>query len=562
MNRAKTRALSPYIIVLMAWGATQYWCIDIVGKSTHNWPSIGLLCRYAIDSTFRPIDKKNCLKTHQYSRQTAIVYKTDGICDQERSYIAKRKERVAQALKPLVGQDIPISAVPTIGILGSGGGYRALLWMLGAFVGLEKIGLLDAITYASGLSGSGWFLANYMQRNCCLAELKKILVQNIGTNHSIFSPTAQEKQFIFNTLLPEKKALYGAHTSSVVDLYGALLVNHLFADLGDKRFEMMLSHQANNLVNGEVVFPIYTAASRSKCGFDWYEFTPYQVRSLEYKIAIPTWAYGRSFYQGLSTNYVPEQYLSSLLGTFGSAFSVSLQRGWHEYLKSINVLAKSDMSSWQRFFDTYIVQNKGDIVPFKGAIVPNFMYGISDSKEKYLHLVDPNTESGMLNFSYPPLTPVFGGRSLDVIIFLDASYHIVGANNLKKIETYSHSHGIKFPVIDYTGIESRSISIFIDKQDPTVPIVIYIPRIIDLSIQYSEDIVPELREKIALLDLEKEIENGSYRTLNFAYTPEKVEMLCVISEFALYANKQKIKQAFIEAVARKSSSLNLLSGTQ
>lgn len=554
MNKANARALSPYIILLLIWSVTQYWCTDVVGKTAHNWPSVGLLFRYAIDSTFRPINKKLAVKPHPYARQTALVCKVEGIGPEERLYLAKRKERVRQALNPLVGHDIALDAVPTIGIFGSGGGYRALLWTLGAFVELERAGLLDAITYASGLSGSGWFLANYMQRGCSAFELKKILIENIGVERSIFSPSSQDRSFIFNTLLTEKKSLYGRHTNSVVDLYGALLVNQLFADLKQDRFALKLSDQAHNLVDGQLVFPLYTAAARSKQGFDWYEFTPYHVRNLESKATIPMWAYGRSFYDGLSTNYLPENYLYSLLGTFGSAFSVSLQRGWQEYLKSVNVFERAHMSSWQRFFDTVVTHN-GDVVPFKGAIVPNFMYATADyndkSQDKYLQLIDPNAESGMLNFSFPPFTPSCGGRSLDVMIFLDASYHIQGAKNLQKIEEYARKNAIKFPVINYDNIESSPMSIFMDEYDLTVPIVIYIPRIIDKAIQSSEDVPIQLREKIAVLDLEKEIEHGSYRTLNFSYTAEQAEILCALSEFIVRNNTQKFEQVFGEAVARK-----------
>ena len=46
--------------------------------------------------------------------------------------------------------------VPTIAVLGSGGGFRAMVSLSGVFCALKDMGVLDCVTYASGLSGSAW----------------------------------------------------------------------------------------------------------------------------------------------------------------------------------------------------------------------------------------------------------------------------------------------------------------------------------------------------------------------------------------------------------------------
>lgn len=46
--------------------------------------------------------------------------------------------------------------VPTIAVLGSGGGYRATTGFSAACRALEELGLLDCVTYLTGLSGSAW----------------------------------------------------------------------------------------------------------------------------------------------------------------------------------------------------------------------------------------------------------------------------------------------------------------------------------------------------------------------------------------------------------------------
>ncbi len=47
--------------------------------------------------------------------------------------------------------------VPNIALLGSGGGERAMVGLLGSLVQLDKAGLLDCILYLSGVSGSTWY---------------------------------------------------------------------------------------------------------------------------------------------------------------------------------------------------------------------------------------------------------------------------------------------------------------------------------------------------------------------------------------------------------------------
>lgn len=45
---------------------------------------------------------------------------------------------------------------PVIAVLGSGGGLRAHIACLGVLSEMKELGLLDAITYLAGVSGSTW----------------------------------------------------------------------------------------------------------------------------------------------------------------------------------------------------------------------------------------------------------------------------------------------------------------------------------------------------------------------------------------------------------------------
>jgi len=56
----------------------------------------------------------------------------------------------------LLNQSAFQGEVPNIALLGSGGGERAMVGLLGSLDQLQKIGLLDCVLYLSGVSGSTW----------------------------------------------------------------------------------------------------------------------------------------------------------------------------------------------------------------------------------------------------------------------------------------------------------------------------------------------------------------------------------------------------------------------
>ncbi|XP_016375207.1 cytosolic phospholipase A2 gamma-like [Sinocyclocheilus rhinocerous] len=74
----------------------------------------------------------------------------------EEAFVVKRRKTVLKSLQKLkihCSKD----AVPNIALLGSGGGQRAMVGLLGSLVQLDKAGLLDCILYLSGVSGSTWY---------------------------------------------------------------------------------------------------------------------------------------------------------------------------------------------------------------------------------------------------------------------------------------------------------------------------------------------------------------------------------------------------------------------
>lgn len=103
------------------------------------------------------------------------------LCGSEKYFRSKRKEKVKLKLQELLGQRGPKSVrhTPTIALLGSGGGFRAMVGMAGAMNALQSSGLLETVTYAAGLSGSGWYISSFYNSSYGIS----CLLQNILYQH-------------------------------------------------------------------------------------------------------------------------------------------------------------------------------------------------------------------------------------------------------------------------------------------------------------------------------------------------------------------------------------------
>ena len=81
------------------------------------------------------------------------------LCENEKQFRMRRKRKVLKTLQSIMSGKSPnsLDETPTVAVMGSGGGIRAMVGYLGCLKALEDMGVLDAATYLSGLSGSTWF---------------------------------------------------------------------------------------------------------------------------------------------------------------------------------------------------------------------------------------------------------------------------------------------------------------------------------------------------------------------------------------------------------------------
>ncbi|KAL0472281.1 acyl transferase/acyl hydrolase/lysophospholipase [Neurospora intermedia] len=420
----------------------------------------------------------------QYSAKVRI---SEDLCDEEKTFLARRKKITAVALAHYLGikeEDVNPEDVPTIAICGSGGGLRALVAGTGSYMAAAEDGLFDCITYTSGVSGSCWLQSLYFSSlsGNDFQRLINHLKARLGI-HIAYPPTA------FSALLsaPTNKLLLTAVVEKLkgdpeadfglVDAYGLLLAARLFipkGELGIDAQDFKLSHQQEYIRYGQNPMPIYTAVrheipeldeagneqshaseaakaeAKKEAWFQWFEMTPFELFCEEFAAGIPTWAMGRSFQDGVNLPttegfYLPEIRLPVLLGIWGSAFCATLSHYYREIrplIQSLGGFQAVDNLIWGHN------ENLSKVHPIDPATIPNFIHGMNGKlpptvprlayDSDYIQLMD----SGMSNNLpiYPLLRP---GRNVDIIVAFDASADIKTDNWLSVVEGYARQRGIK-----------------------------------------------------------------------------------------------------------------------
>ena len=498
------------------------------------------------------------------SIRKGVVAESDPICkkvatvrigttlsSEEQDYLEKRDPLVKKALEKMLGKNFDGKHIPRIAFCGSGGGYRAMVCSIGSLLGAEKTGLLDASTYFAGLSGSTWFIGPWLTHGGSLEDYIKQLIPKMNID---LKNTKMDPNRVSGNLL---RKLVFDKTVSFVDIYGTLLSNKLYRGLSlgkaegtesQKAQKMQLSSLGERVQTGNWLFPISTAIMPTGEVYEWFEFTPFEIGSTYLNAFVPTWAFNRKFINGTSIKaysiFPPEESYGYLLGIFGSAFAARFT----EILDGMKEGSSDSSDSSPNYVK--LLSNFLDITKLGekriSAKVFNYTFGMESSPIEYSRLIELVDAGLDFNLPFPPL--LRPERKVDIIIALDASATIEGAPALKNFEKYAKRKGIKIPPINYEGLTTRTMTVFKDPSDPSVPVILYLPRI--KNDKYDPKFDPE---KII-----KDKNYGGYRgflnTFNFLYSEKDgdVEKIIGLTEFNLKENEKAIIAEIEDVIKRKS----------
>ncbi|RXN12021.1 cytosolic phospholipase A2 gamma-like protein [Labeo rohita] len=157
--------------------------------------------------------------------------------------------------------------VPHIALLGSGGGQRAMVGLLGSLVELDKAGLLDCMLYLNGVSGSTWCMASLYQEPDWSTKLDtvkdKIIKRLSGPEVSWGDAYAKLKKY-------HKKDNF-----SLTDVWAVMVVTEYVKEIDEHK----LTDQWDQLSKDP--FPIYAAIDKQckqkKDGDPWFEISPHEA---------------------------------------------------------------------------------------------------------------------------------------------------------------------------------------------------------------------------------------------------------------------------------------------
>ncbi|XP_067145479.1 cytosolic phospholipase A2-like [Centruroides vittatus] len=249
--------------------------------------------------------------------------------EKEKSFMKKRKKFVMEKLKILLKERGPQNEkeVPTIGLLGSGGGFRAMTALSGVFKALSDTGILDCITYVAGLSGSAWYISTLYSHpdfpEKSPGDLQEELKCNISQSPFWLLGPRSLYRYLTNILAKRRRG----QPISFTDFFGHLLGDTLLKE----RTDCCLSHQQTKIEDGQLPMPFYTCLHvksnvSARVFQEWLEFSPYEIGIAKYGTFMKTEHFGCKFYKGRIVKKYEECPLHYLQGVWGSAFCILFKR--------------------------------------------------------------------------------------------------------------------------------------------------------------------------------------------------------------------------------------------
>ncbi|XP_065153468.1 cytosolic phospholipase A2 delta-like [Paramisgurnus dabryanus] len=519
---------------------------------------------------------------------------------EENNFLVKRSKVVSEALQKVLNISTALepSKVPVIAVVCSGGGTRAMTGTYGALRGLQKLQLLDAVSYITGVSGSTWTLASlYGDPNWSKSDIIKFIESSkkeiSKSTFSIFS----HEQLLYYKKKMEERGKEG-HIVSLIDMLG-LTIEYLIQ--GQKPLGTLTEMQ-KAVSEGQNPLPIFTAVNMKdgnlecKAEAEWCEFTPYEVGISKYGGFVPAQNFGSEYYLGHLVKKLPETRVSFLLGIWSSVFSLNLTNIWQHatgITPSWTQVAEKEASNTKTDntpepLSTSVVSPVADSAKMVSSFMnsrpiisqmPNFLRGLqlhrdySENsafiawKEKHADAF-PNTltpvdsllslvDGGFaINSGF---IPVLGSqRHADVILSLNYSWDQDQFKVLKQTYDYCIDRKIPFPKIDFKKVKSEAINevyVFEDQENPEAPIVIHFPFV---NITYKQFKAPgvkrvgekELKEGDVNVNLTGD--SSPYITPKVTYTPEDYDKLINLTSYNILNNKDVIFKMMNQAVKRKS----------
>ncbi|XP_048163105.1 cytosolic phospholipase A2 epsilon-like isoform X2 [Corvus hawaiiensis] len=500
------------------------------------------------------------------------------LCAEEKDFIGKRKKVVAAALKNVLhlDEDLQEDEVPVVAVVTAAGGVRSMTAMFGSLLALQELGVLDCVSYISGLSATTWTMsklyedANWSQKDLSgpIGDIRKHV-----TKSKLCCFSLDHMKYYENKLCERKQE---GHKVSFTDLWG------LFIDcmLHDQESTHKLSDQQLAVKQGQNPLPIYLSLNVkddfSTLDFkEWVEFTPYEVGLLKYGAFVRSEDFGSEFFMGHRMKKIPESHICFLEGhsehfwhrwTRDTECDIgdhpALPKKPHEQTTCLSIpkgyLSKSlremltgrpVVSTYHNFLKGLQLHNKyldnESFCMWKDTVLdssPNQLNEMSD----YLKLIDT---AFFINTSCPPI--LRPERKVDVILHLNYS----GGSQTLPLDLFSEyclEHGIPFPSTELSQEDREHLKeCYVFEDSLEAPILAYFPLVCDTFQKYKAPNVERGPTEMEQGRVDVSTCAAPYGTGLLTYTEENFNKLLNLCSYNILNNKHLILQALRTAVERK-----------
>ncbi|KAF2984620.1 hypothetical protein EK904_003567, partial [Melospiza melodia maxima] len=303
---------------------------ETLGTSTFPISSLKLGEKKEVQLTFNNVTEMTLELSLEVCSSTDLRFSM-ALCDEEKRFRQQRRDNIMHSIKSFLGEkshNLTSSRdVPVIAVLGSGGGFRAMVGFAGVMKALYESGVLDCATYIAGLSGSTWYMSTLFSHPDFPAkgpkEINEELMHSVSHNPLLLLTPQKVKRYI--------EALWNKKSSgqpvTFTDIFGMLIGETLIHD----RMDTTLSNMKEKVNNAQCALPLFTCLhvkpDVSELMFaDWVEFSPYEIGMAKYGTFMSPDLFGSKFFMGTVVKKYAENPLHFLMGVWGSAFSILFNR--------------------------------------------------------------------------------------------------------------------------------------------------------------------------------------------------------------------------------------------
>ncbi|MBT3903874.1 hypothetical protein HOF26_03560 [bacterium] len=389
----------------------------------------------------------------------------------EKQFLQARDPNTFEALSKLLNtnKNKLLKDPVRVGISFSGGGYRSISWGMGALLGLDELGILDATTCMAGVSGGAWLLTSWIKHGTDTKQFGQLLNANLSNRLFENLKLVKVLELALAYLLDGKKM-------GPVDLFGIGLAGPLL----DHDYTLRLVDFQQQMLTGKRPLPIFNAGGAVDPTNISFAASPLNTRINVFNPAqktyssttIPPWATGNKWSGGVSQTGLSTT-LATISAICGSAFTVSVLETIERYERFlIKILGKKLFNKLYTKLDSTNV-GKFRVLPFP---LPNPNYEIAGqvfSNKLNFPLTDEGVKcnlggnrsvSAMLGSAIGSIKP----RKIIFVIDASGGHSATVASSLKKEDEQQRKMveaGIPgftqlYPDIDYSTIKDKELHIF------------------------------------------------------------------------------------------------------